>query len=75
MKARDFLRGSIPPVWAGGQSPPDKRHLVLEASVSFLDWLLLTHAFYPLSLYDGLFDCLGLLCFFVLKFLSYFFEK
>lgn len=44
-----------------GQSPPDKRHLVLEASVSFLDWLLLTRVFYLLSLYDGLSGCLGLL--------------
>lgn len=76
VKAQDFLRGSIPPVWGGGQSPLDERHLVLE--VPSFDWLLM-HVFYPLSLYDGLFGCLGLLwvffCLFVLIFLWYFFGK
>lgn len=60
VKAQDFLRGSLPPVWGGSPSPLEKHHLVLEASVSFLDWLLLTHVFYLLSLYDGLFGCVGL---------------
>lgn len=59
VKAQDFLRGSILLVWGGGQSPLDERHWVLE--VSSFNWLLLTHVFYPLSLYDGLFGCLGLL--------------